>query len=66
MTKRELVRGLKSAVDGSSFITLTELTKYLGLKDKYKVRRKYLLGLNSIGKRYFIDDVADELLKHMN
>lgn len=66
MTKQELVRSLKSSVDGSSFITLTELTAYLGYKDKYKVRQKYLLGLNSIGKRFFINDVADELLKHMN
>ena len=57
---------MKSVVAPASFITLTELTAYLGYKDKYKVRQKYLLGLNSIGKRFFINDVADELLKHMN
>lgn len=66
MTKQELITSLRSSIGGADFISLSELARYLGAKDPYKVKRKYLLSLNRIGKKYFIKDVAAELIKHMN
>lgn len=67
MTKQELVRSLKSAASGAEFITLSELTAYLGYKDKYKVKKKFLYDLDPVAKtKFFIPDVANRILEKLN
>lgn len=60
MTKTELVKSMQSYV-GSSFITRIQLAGYMGYKNPSSVA-KYLYGLERIDKKYFIPDVADQLL----
>lgn len=60
MTKTELARSMEAYV-GGSFITRDELAKYMGYKAP-KTVSKYLVGLEQIGKRYFVPDVADVLI----
>lgn len=60
----DLTKEMKQFVGGGSFITLIELTKFLGRKDPKSVRSKYLLGLTKIGTGYFIPEVAEVLFQH--
>ena len=63
MLKSEIAKDMKSAT-GSSFITRSELKKYMGCKD-IKTVDKYLEGLERVsGKYYFIPDVAESLKRH--
>lgn len=63
MTKAELTADLKRHC-GGSFITRTELAKYMGYASPKRVDR-FLEGLERIcGTRYFIADVADNMLKY--
>lgn len=62
MNKQQLVKDMKGAT-GSSFITLKELTTYLGHKDPQKIRRKYCTGLERVGVSYFIPDVVDRIME---
>ena len=62
MTKKDLVADMKKHVDGASFITLTGLQKYMGVRSHHSVDR-YITGLERINNRYyFIPDVADSIL----
>lgn len=61
MDKWELVRRMKESVGGADFISLTEFSHYMGIKDPYKVRKKYLSGLERVGTKYFIPDVAGRI-----
>lgn len=63
MTKKELVADMKKHVDGASFITITGLQKYMGVRSHHSVNR-YITGLERINSRYyFIPDVADSILR---
>lgn len=61
MTTKELEKAMISANAGSPFIKIGTLCDFLGDHDRYRVRKKYLLGLEMIGKCYFIPDVAAAL-----
>lgn len=63
MTKAELTADLKRYC-GGSFITRTELAKYMGYSSPKRVDR-FLQGLDRIGgTRYFCNDVAENVLKY--
>lgn len=65
MDKRELKAEMKRYT-GGGFITAKQLTSFLGAKDQYKVREKYLLGLDRVsGKYYFIPDVVTRLMEEI-
>ena len=59
----DLTKEMKQFVGGGSFITLIELTRFLGRKDAKAVKQKYLLGLDRVGTGYFIPDVAKVLFE---
>lgn len=62
MTKAEITADLKRFC-GGSFITRTELAKYLGYSSPKRVDQ-FLNGLERInGTRYFCNDVAENVLK---
>lgn len=64
MVKSELVRDMKSYTGGASFISVTELTKYLGQSNQTRIKNRYLSGLKSVaGKKYYIPEVAEKVLE---
>jgi hypothetical protein len=64
MTKTELTESLKRHCGGSSFITRAELQQYMNYATPKPVD-KFLSGLDRIsGTRYFIGDVASNILKY--
>lgn len=63
MTKTELTADLKRYC-GGSFITRTELAKYMNYSSPKRVDR-FLQGLDRIsGTRYFCGDVAERILMY--
>lgn len=63
MTKKDLILDMKKHVGGGSFITVTGLQKYIGVRSHHSVD-KYIIGLERINNRYyFIPDVADSILR---
>ena len=65
MERRELIRSMMHSVDGASFITCTEVTRFLGLTNNTRVKKKYLIGLDRVGRGYFIPDVATRIHERM-
>lgn len=64
MTKQELTADLRRCCGGASFITRTELAKYLGYSCPKRVDR-YLQGLERVSKtKYFIPDVSESLIRY--
>ena len=64
MVKSDLVRDMKSFTHGASFISVTELTKYLGQRNITRVKTKYLTELQPVaGKKYFIPEVAEKVME---
>jgi len=61
MTKSDIKRSLKEHTNGAGTITCKQLSEWLGVSDQTKVKRKYLLNLESIGTHYLIDEVAQRL-----
>ena len=62
MTKTDLTRDMK-AYTGAGVISATELSRYLGEKNKCMVKDKYLAGLEPVaGKKYFIPDVVESIM----
>lgn len=59
----DLAKEMRQFVGGAYFITLKELTQYLGRKDEKAVKAKYLIGLNRIDKMYSIAEVAAALIE---
>lgn len=62
MNRQELIRDMKQSVGGASFITVTQLSSYLGKSDKTKVQRNYCRDLEKVGNGYFIPDVVTVLM----
>lgn len=60
MNKTELTKSMQTFT-GSSFITRLQLAKFMGYKRPASVDR-YLYKLERIDKKYFIPDVAAELI----
>lgn len=64
MTKQELIADMRRHCDGSSFINRKELAAYMNYTSPKRVDR-FLEGLDRIaGTRYFIADVAANILKY--
>lgn len=63
MTARDIEQDLKAFVDGASFISVGQLTKYLGQKNTSRVREKYMRDVFKLEgtKKYFIPEVAKSL-----
>ena len=61
MTKTELARELTRANGGNPLIKLSKIAEIVGDKNTQRVRRKYLQGLELIGNRYFVPEVAEAL-----
>lgn len=59
MEKSEMIKMFKNET-GSLFITRKELSKVMGYADPHNVD-KFLYGLESVGKRYFIPDVVIQI-----
>ena len=72
MDKQEMIRRMSQHVKASlsedgenikgapQFITRMQLAEYMGYRDPHCVD-KYLNGIEQVGKRYFIPDVASVL-----
>lgn len=63
MTRADLIHSMQSSVDGASFINVTELCMFLGVRSREKVKNKYLRDLDRIGQGYFIPDVAARIME---
>lgn len=63
MDKQQIVRRFERETNGQAFITATQLTRLLGQKNSYRVKEKFLVGLDVLdGTLYFIPDVAARLM----
>lgn len=62
MQKSDVQKKMEQYVGGGSFISLIELTRFLGRKDPKVVKRDFLAGLDRLGTRYFIPDVTAVLI----
>lgn len=60
MTRTEIAADLRRFT-GGGMITASELGAYMGLKKTQRVAEKYLRGLERVGNRYWIPDVARRL-----
>lgn len=61
MTRADLINDMRTSI-GSSFISRKELADYLGKKDPHSVD-PLIHGLPQfVGKRYFIGDVAEQIM----
>lgn len=65
MTNTDLKRAMIQHCNGAMFITCSELAKFLGYSDQSakSVKSKYLIGLESVDKKYFIPDVAGRIME---
>ena len=65
MDKTELRRALKQHVGGAESITCTELATFLGYSkaNAKRVKAKYLDGLQTVNRKYFIPEVAEQIMK---
>lgn len=61
MTKTELAKEITRANNGSPLIKLSKIAELVGDKNAQRVKRKYLQGLELIGNRYFVPEVAEAL-----
>ena len=61
MTKKELIEDMKRHA-GSGFVSRSWLAEYLHLKDPKSVDR-YLYNLQTVNSRYFIADIAENIMQ---
>lgn len=64
MTRTQLTKELRTFT-GKGLITQTELSRFVGDKNVGRVAKKYLKGVPRIGKGYFIPDVAESMMQHI-
>lgn len=60
MTRTDIAKELRRFT-GKGLVTATELSRFIGDKNLHRVKVKYLVGLERIGRGYLITDVADRL-----
>lgn len=60
MKKSELASEMKKYVGGGSFVGRKELAGFMGYSDPESID-KYLYGLDKKGRKYFIQDVAENI-----
>lgn len=60
MTARDIENDMKKSIGGASFITPTELAKWLGQKNTSRIRARYMGDAFRIEgtNKYFLPDVA--------
>lgn len=63
MTKTEIAKELRRFT-GKGLVTATELSQFVGDKNSHRVKVKFLMGLERIGKGYLITEVAERLKAH--
>ena len=61
MTKTELAREITRANNGNPLIKLSKIAEIVGDSNHQRVKRTYLEGLEVIGNRYFVPEVAEAL-----
>lgn len=61
MTRTDIEKALRRQTTGD-FVSRAEIARALGYKDPHRIDR-FLRGLNRIGYRYFVTDVAERLLE---
>jgi len=65
MNQTELSKALRGAAGDRVFITATQLARAMGRSDTYKVKQRYLNGLDHVGGMYFIPDVSERIMKEV-
>ena len=60
MTRTDIAAALRQFT-GAGMITPQQLADFLGVKTVWRVSEKYLKGLEHIGNRYLITEVAERL-----
>ena len=63
MDRQELIRTMRQSVDGASFINHQQLCRFLGIANRERVKKAYLIGLPKVGRMYFIPDVAGRIIE---
>jgi len=63
MDRKEVIRSMMQSVNGASFITNTQLCRYLGQENRTRIKNAYLRGLPQVGRYYFIPDVATRIIE---
>ena len=61
MTKTELAKEITRANGGSPLIKLSKIAELVGDSNTQRVKKTYLDGLETIGKCYFVPEVAEAL-----
>lgn len=64
MNKQTIKETLKQAAKGREVITSAEFAEAWGFSNGY-ARRRFLKGLQRIGGRYLIDDVAERMAQEI-
>lgn len=60
MTRTQIAKDLR-AYTGSGMITPKQLADFLGVKAVWRVSERYLKGLEHVGHRYLITEVAQRI-----
>lgn len=60
MTRTDIAAELRR-ISGSGTVRVGHVCEFIGDKDKYRTKQKYLVGLESINGRYLVTDVAKRL-----
>lgn len=62
MSAKEIAAEMRRQYPGKGFVTQSEIAAFIGEKNQYRVKKKYLTGLEALGgKRYLVTDVAKAL-----
>ena len=60
MTRADIAKDLRRHT-GAGMITPQQLAAFLGVKAIWRVKEKYLKGLEHVGNRYLITEVAERI-----
>lgn len=60
MTRTDIAKALRQYT-GAGMITPKQLASFLGVKSVWRVTEKYLKGLEHVGQRYLITEVAERI-----
>ena len=60
MTRTDIAAELR-IISGSGTVKVSHVCRFVGDKDRYRVKRKYLDGLENINGRYLVTDVAKRI-----
>ena len=61
MDKKQLIEDMEKTA-GGRFITARQVADYYGVANAGRFRQEHLQGLQTVGKRYYIPDVATRFL----